>query len=123
MDLHEDREKNQVTAVFEFPGAAKEDIQIDVQGGKLTVSAETKQSTELNEGGYAVRERHFGKLARTLQLPQGVKVCLNIQTTRSIADKILLQDEEIKASIEHGVLTVTFPKTAPELAARRISIA
>lgn len=81
MDLHEDREKNQVTAVFEFPGVAKEDIHIDVQGGKLTVSAETKQSTDLNEGGYAVRERHYGKFARTLQLPQGVKVCiLNLRT-------------------------------------------
>lgn len=124
MDLHEDREKNQVTAVFEFPGAAKEDIQIDVQGGKLTVSAETKQSTELNESGYAVRERHFGKFARTLQLPQGVKACFsNNRSLRGIANKTLLQDEEIKASMEHGVLTVTFPKTAPELAARRISIA
>jgi HSP20 family protein len=75
MDLHEDKEKNVVTANFEFPGVAKEDIQIDVQGGKLTVSAETKQSSEHDDNGYAVRERHFGKFSRTLQLPQGVLVC------------------------------------------------
>jgi len=74
MDLHEDTEKNLVTASFEFPGISKEDIQIDVQHNKLTISAETKQSTEHNESGYAVRERRFGKFSRTLQLPQGIKV-------------------------------------------------
>ena len=75
LDLHEDTDKNLVTASFEFPGVPKESIQIDVQDGKLTVSADTKQSVDLNEGGYAVRERRFGKYSRTLQLPQGVKVC------------------------------------------------
>ncbi|KAF6751231.1 small heat shock protein [Ephemerocybe angulata] len=64
--------------------------------GRLTVSAESK-------GGYAVRERRFGKFSRTLQLPQGLK-------------------EEIKASMENGVLTVTFPKSAPELAPKKISV-
>jgi HSP20 family protein len=73
LDLHENTEKNLVTASFEFPGVSKEDIQIDLANGKLTVSAETKQSTE-HSGGYAVRERRFGKFSRTLQLPQGIKV-------------------------------------------------
>ncbi|PPQ79757.1 hypothetical protein CVT26_012310, partial [Gymnopilus dilepis] len=104
MDLHEDNEKNLVTASFEFPGVPKESISIDVHNGRLTVSAETKQSSEHDENGYAVRERRFGKFSRTLQLPQGVK------------------DEEIKASMENGVLTVTFPKTAPEAAPKKITI-
>ena len=30
MDLHEDAEKNLVTATFEFPGVKKEDVQVDV---------------------------------------------------------------------------------------------
>ncbi len=76
LDLHEDTDKNLVTASFEFPGVPKESIQIDVHNGKLTVSAETKQSVNLDEGGYAVRERRFGKYSRTLQLPQGVQVRL-----------------------------------------------
>ncbi|KAF5313917.1 hypothetical protein D9619_013044 [Psilocybe cf. subviscida] len=105
MDLHEDKEKNVVTAQFEFPGVTKEDIQIDVHGGRLIVSAETKQSSEHDVNGYAVRERRFGKFSRTLQLPQGV-----------LAD-------QIKASIDNGVLSVTFPKSSPEQALRRISIA
>lgn len=79
MDLHEDTEKNLVTASFEFPGVARDDIQINLQNGRLTVSADTKQSSEYHEGGYAVRERRFGKCARTLQLPQGVKVSFILQ--------------------------------------------
>ena len=104
MDLHEDAEKNLVTATFELPGLKKEDISIDVHNGRLTVSAESKLSAEHNENGYAVRERRYGKLSRTLQLPQGLK------------------EEEIKASVENGVLTVTFPKTTPELAPKKITI-
>jgi len=75
MDLHENPETNLVTATFEFPGVTKESIQINVHNGKLTVSAETKESEEHSENGYAVRERRYGKYSRTLHLPQGVKVC------------------------------------------------
>ncbi|TEB38090.1 small heat shock protein [Coprinellus micaceus] len=105
MDLHEDKEKNLVTASFELPGLKKEDIAIDMHNGRLTVAAESTISSEHEEAGYAVRERRFGKFSRTLQLPQGVK------------------EDEIKASMENGVLTVTFPKSAPELAPKKISIA
>jgi len=77
MDLHEDAEKNLVTATFEFPGVSKDDICIEAQNGRLTVSAETKESTEKNENGYAIRERAYGKFSRTLQLPRDVKVSLS----------------------------------------------
>ncbi|KAF9531173.1 small heat shock protein [Crepidotus variabilis] len=105
LDLQENQENNLVTAIFEFPGVSKEDIQIDVQHGKLTVSTETKQVTEGEEKGYVVRERRFGKFSRTLQLPEGVN------------------EEEIKASMENGLLTITFPRSAPELAPKRVAIA
>lgn len=76
MDLHEDTEKNMVTATFEFPGLSKDDVQVDVNNGRISVSAETKKDIEKTEHGYAIRERQYGKFLRTLQLPQGVKVCL-----------------------------------------------
>ncbi|KAJ3847495.1 HSP20-like chaperone [Lentinula lateritia] len=105
MDLHEDKEKNLVTATFEFPGVKKEDVQVDVHNGRLTVAAETKLSDDREQDGYAVRERSFGKYSRTLQLPKGVK------------------EEEIKASMENGVLTVIFPKASAEQAPKKISVA
>ena len=75
MDLHEDTEKNLVTATFEFPGFSKDEVQLDFQNGKLTVSAETKKSEEQADAGYTLRERVYGKFSRTLQLPPGVQVC------------------------------------------------
>ncbi|TFK45523.1 small heat shock protein [Heliocybe sulcata] len=105
MDLHEDEKSNLVTATFELPGLKKEDVSIDVQDDQLTVSGESKLSRERDESGYVVRERRFGKFARRLQLPRGVKA------------------EEIKAAMEDGVLTVTFPRRSAEAAPRRIAIA
>ncbi|GLB36872.1 putative small heat shock protein (HSP20) family protein [Lyophyllum shimeji] len=105
MDLHESAEKNTVTATFELPGLKKEDVNIDLHNGRLTVSGQAKISGEHEENGYAVRERRFGKFSRTLQLPQGVK------------------EQDIRASMENGVLTVTFPQTTPEMAPKRISVA
>ncbi|TFK27776.1 HSP20-like chaperone [Coprinopsis marcescibilis] len=104
MDLHEDATNNLVTATFELPGLKKEDVSIDVHNGRLTVTAENTISSDHDERGYAVRERRFGKLTRTLQLPTGI------------------QEGEIKANMENGVLTVTFPKSSPELAPKKIAI-
>jgi HSP20 family protein len=105
MDLHENHETNSVTAIFELPGLKKEDVNIDVHNNRLNISGESKISEERDGNGYAVRERRFGRFSRTLQLPQGIK------------------DNEIKASMENGVLTVTFPKSAPEAEPKKISIA
>ncbi|KAF8634194.1 hypothetical protein AX15_001009 [Amanita polypyramis BW_CC] len=105
MDLHENAEANTVTATFELPGIAKENVQIDVQNGRLNISGENKVSSEHEENGYAVRERRYGNFFRTLQLPQGVK------------------GDQVKAKMEDGILTVTFPKTTPETAPKKIIIA
>ncbi|KAF8996914.1 HSP20-like chaperone [Cyathus striatus] len=105
MDLHEDTEKNLATATFEFPGLKKEDIQLNLHDGRLVVSAERNISSEYSKDGYAVRERQYGKFSRALKLAKGVK------------------DDEIKASMENGILTISFPKSSPEEAPRKITIA
>ncbi|EPQ60360.1 HSP20-like chaperone [Gloeophyllum trabeum ATCC 11539] len=104
MDLHEDVKQNAVTATFELPGLRKEDVNIDFNNGRLTVSGESKQSADRDEAGYAVRERRYGRFSRTLQLPNGVK------------------PNDIKASMENGVLTVTFPRASAEQTPRRITV-
>ncbi len=75
MDVHEDNIQNTVTATFELPGLKKENVSIDVHNNLLTISGESKISTEHEESGYAVRERRFGKFSRSVPLPDGVKVC------------------------------------------------
>ncbi|CAL1697465.1 unnamed protein product [Somion occarium] len=105
MDVHEDPKSNAVTATFELPGLKKEDVSIDVQDNVLTISGESKLSSERDEGGYVIRERRYGKFSRALSLPQGVK------------------PDDVKAALDNGVLTVTFPKATPEQAPKRITIA
>ncbi|KAK7677181.1 hypothetical protein QCA50_019890 [Cerrena zonata] len=104
LDLHVDDKSNAVTATFELPGLKKEDVNIEVVNGVLTVSGESKQESSREESGYSVRERSFGKFSRSLQLPKGVK------------------DTDVKASLEHGILTVIFPKTSAEEAPKRITV-
>ncbi|KAH9837562.1 HSP20-like chaperone [Rhodofomes roseus] len=104
MDLHEDNQQNLVTATFELPGLNKENVSIDVHNGVLTVSGGSTVEDKRDENGYAVRERRVGKFSRAIPLPQGIK------------------EENIRASMENGVLTVTFPKTTPEMAPKKITI-
>ncbi|KAL0574749.1 hypothetical protein V5O48_007216 [Marasmius crinis-equi] len=79
----------------------KEDLRIDIINGRLTVFEVAENHG--GERGYAIREG--GLFSRTLQLPHGVK------------------EDEIKAAMENGVLTVTFPKADKEVEPRRITIA
>jgi len=104
MDVHEDAEKNTVSATFELPGLKKEDVNIDVHDNLLTISGESKVASDRDENGYAVRERRYGKFSRSISLPQGIKT------------------EDIKANLEDSVLTVQFPKTTPEQAPKKITI-
>ncbi|KAI0920151.1 hypothetical protein AcW1_001969 [Taiwanofungus camphoratus] len=105
MDLHENTQTNTVTATFELPGLTKENVQIDVHNGVLRVSGESKISSDRDANGFAVRERRYGKFSRSIPVPQGIK------------------SEEIKASMENGILAVTFPKSSPEAAPKKIAIA
>ena len=75
MDLHENAKDNRVTALFELPGLTPDQVNIEVHNGRLSVSGEVKMTENLDEGGFAFRERKCGKFSRTIQLPQGVEVC------------------------------------------------
>jgi HSP20 family protein len=74
MDIRHDEKANTVTATFELPGMEKKDVSIDIHNNILTVSGETKGTTEREEEGYTLRERRYGKFSRSLSLPQGTKV-------------------------------------------------
>ncbi|KAF9790788.1 small heat shock protein [Thelephora terrestris] len=104
MDLHEDAEKNLVTATFELPGLTKDKVNIDMHAGNLIISGEVSESTEKTEHGYAVRERRTGRFSRSVGLPEGTK------------------PQDIKASMENGVLTVTYPKATAGQEPQRIAI-
>ena len=74
MDLHEDPEKNTVTATFELPGLSKDKVNIDVHNGNLTISGGVSESAEKEEHPYVIRERRSGRFSRIVKLPEGTDV-------------------------------------------------
>ena len=100
VDLHETEESYVITA--ELPGLTRDDLQIHVQDGRLTLSGTRRQRTGTCEQYHRI-ERGQGGFSRTFQLP------------------LLIESERISADLHDGVLTVTCPK-APEGATRRIRV-
>lgn len=87
----------------DVPGMSKEDIDVNLQGGTLTVSGE-RTSEQTDEGEDYVRvERAFGSFHRSFSLPDAV------------------DEDNIKATYEDGVLSIIVPKTE-ESARRQIEI-
>lgn len=90
---------------FELPGVPRDQIHVQLDGDQLVVSAERKFEDEKTDGAdYRRVEHRYGQFTRTVALPKDV------------------DQERIAARHEHGVLTVTIPKTEPS-SARRIEIA
>ncbi|KZT08549.1 small heat shock protein [Laetiporus sulphureus 93-53] len=105
LDVHENKKINKVVATFELPGLKKDDVSIEVHNNRVVVSGEVKQPEEVEESEYPVHERHVGKFSRSFQLPAG------------------LDTSTIKASMENGLLTISFPMAAPETAPKKITVA
>ena len=77
----------------DLPGLKKEEVKVEVEEGRvLKISGERSvEKEDKNEKWHRV-ERGRGKFLRRFWLPQDAKV------------------DEVKASMENGVLTVTIPK-------------
>jgi len=91
MDVHED--KDNVYVRVEVPGMKKEDIDVSLHDGTLTISGERKNETK-HEGAEVYRaERFFGRFQRTITLPSPV------------------DSDKVKAQYRDGVLSVTLAKT------------
>jgi hypothetical protein len=67
IDLHEDDKSYTVRA--EIPGVKKEDIDVTVHDGVLTINAESRYEHEEKEEGRVIRqERRYGKYVRTIRI-------------------------------------------------------
>ncbi|KAL0341345.1 UNVERIFIED_CONTAM: class I heat shock protein [Sesamum radiatum] len=91
----------------DVPGLKKEEVKVEVEEGNvLQISGErTREKEEKNDTWHRV-ERSSGKFLRRFRLPENAKM------------------DQIKASMENGVLTVTVPKEEvkkPEVKAIEIS--
>ena len=85
----------------EIPGVKKDEIQVDVEGDVVTISAETRAEKDAKEGERVIHsERYYGKISRSFRLGQEV--------------------DQTKASAKYtdGVLELVLPKKAAANAKR-----
>jgi HSP20 family protein len=76
----------------DLPGLSREDVEIEIKDGVLTVSGERRADHEEKSEGYFRVERSFGRFSRSLTLPKGVEA------------------DSVAAEFEDGVLEVRIPK-------------
>jgi len=101
LDILEDEDAVIVRA--SLPGFAREEIDISVHNGILSIKAEHRTEDETSKEKYYRRERRVQTVSRQVQLPGHVS------------------DRDAEASLEDGVLTLRIPH-AEEARPKRIDI-
>lgn len=62
----------------EMPGVKKEDINVEIEGNQVTITAESKREWERKEGDKVLRsERYFGNVYRSFTLPAELNEALS----------------------------------------------
>ncbi len=87
-------EDNQYVVSIDLPGFSKEDINLELNEGYLTISASKNMNNDKNDkkGRLIRQERYSGSMQRCFY----------------VGDQIT--EEDVKASFKHGVLSLTIPK-------------
>ena len=101
VDIIEDKDRILMTA--ELPGFKESDIEIQTEGGVLTIRGERRSEVEKEGRTYHRMERSYGQFVRSFTLPNNV------------------DREHIKASFADGLLQIEMPKRE-EAKARQIKI-
>lgn len=92
------REKNgNFILDVDLPGFKKEDIDVSVDDGYLTIRAEKKEENEEKDekGRYLRRERCYGSCSRSFYVGD-------------------IDEKTVKATYENGILSLTVPKDQPK---------
>jgi HSP20 family protein len=93
MDVSEDDKAYTVKA--DVPGVNKEDVHVEIDGNKVSITAEVRKEKEEKKGGMTLRsERYYGKQYRSFTLSHDI------------------DESKAEAKYNNGVLELTLPKKA-----------
>jgi HSP20 family protein len=87
----------------DLPGIRKEDVQVEIEDGRIMIQGERRSASERNEGGVLRSECSYGKFYRAIPLPEGADA------------------GAARASMHDGVLEITLPMPQRR-SARRLEI-
>ena len=94
--------------MIDLPGFTKDEVQVTLNDGYLTISAEKgldKDEQEKDTGRYIRRERYSGACSRSFYVGEAVT------------------EEDIKANFQHGILTLNVPKKDAKAVSAKKTIA
>lgn len=94
-----------IEADIDLPGFKKDEIQVHLENGYLTVSAEKHADKQAGKGKYLRQERYSGTVSRTFYVGDTLK------------------PDDVKAKYEDGVLVISLSKKVPEAIEQRSQIA
>ena len=89
IDVYTEKDRFRVKA--ELPGAKREDIEVNLADGVLTIRGSKKEDHTVEEEGCHYRERSFGRFERSIELPARVDA------------------SKVEAKFADGVLDITLP--------------
>jgi len=101
VDIHEEPERIVLRA--ELPGVGRDDIEVSVDNGTLTLRGEKKQERREESDGACRQERFYGSFTRSFVLP------------------VAIDPDRIGATYKDGILEVVLPK-AEEAKPKKIKI-
>lgn len=87
-----------------LPGMKRDEIKVDFQQGRLTISGERQFRNEQNDRRYHIVESSYGSFQRSFQLPDTI------------------EPRQIQANFEDGVLHVLVPKDEQKTMRHQIQI-
>ena len=98
MPVEIDEKEKEYSEKAELPGVKKEDLDIDLEKNRLTISAKKEEENKEDSKGYRKSEFKYGEFSRTVYFPDEIDI-----------DKTV-------AKLEHGILKIDAPKVNAEKA-------
>jgi HSP20 family protein len=96
--------ENTLWVKADLPGIDPKDVEVMVEGNRLTLRGQRKAEHEGTQEGYRHREVQYGSFIRSFTIPEGVKA------------------EDIQATYQNGVLELSIPLPA-EVLPKKVNIA
>ncbi len=94
---------NEYLIEAELPGVKKEEVSLDLNDGKLSISVKREENIDKSEKNFIHKERRYGSMQRCIYLADA-------------------RDEGVSAKLEEGVLKITIPKEVKTETSRKIEI-